>query len=100
MDRRLLKEQELNQAIDEMEKISSEVKRLTKSVKMGLIPKTELQRMIHKLKKQENKVKILSAESKIYGQWKGLNEVIPSSKGSNNLYLLISVLALLYIAKK
>ena len=77
MNKRLLKEKELNLAVDKMEMLGASVKNLTKSVKQGTVTKAELQQEIETLQEQSRKVKLLSAESKVFGEWVTMNEAPP-----------------------
>lgn len=97
-NKKKLKEQELNYAVDEMEKLSSRVKNVTKSVKLGTATKRELYTAVEDLKVQGDKVKILSAETKMLGDWKRLGEDLPKP-GINKFLIIISLLALVYIVK-
>jgi hypothetical protein len=100
MNKRLLKEQELNQATDAMEKMVLSVKSLSKSVERGIVTKAELQQEIDKLKKQGDRVKILSAEVKMFGEWVPMGETLPSSPMKNKLLILASLIVLLYLVRK
>jgi hypothetical protein len=100
MNNRLRKEQELNRATDEMEKTVLSVKGLSKSVEQGIVTKAELQQELDKLKKQGNRVKILSAEVKMFGEWVPMGETLPNPSIKNKLLILASLIVLLYLVRK
>ena len=94
------KEQELNLATDEMERLSANVKEAAKSVKKGTATKKELAQAVENLSVQGGKVKILAAEAKMFGEWKTIDETLPPTDTKNKLLLIISIFALIYLVKK
>ena len=100
MRRHLQKEQELHQAVDEMEKTASSVKEVSKSVKQGTATKSELQKLIEKLSKQGGKIKILAAEAKLFGGWTVGDENLPPKPPISKFLVLVSLIALLYIVSR
>ena len=86
-------------ATDEMEKLAASVKKVSASVKKGTATKSELNEEVEKLRDQGGKVKILTAEAKMFGGWTVGDENLPPPLVSKKILILISCIALLYLVK-
>ena len=102
MDRRQLKEIELNEATARMLQIAAQVKELTKEVKEGIATKKDLSNAVTSLQDQSNKVKILQAETKVLSGWEIVQigeEDLPKTKNNSLVWIIIAIVCSVYLVK-
>lgn len=101
MDRKQLKEIELENATAAMQKTSSIVKQLSEEVKRGMASKVELEQAMQRLRDEASAVKIKQQETKILSGWEVAklgDTAFPKEKNNNIYYIIITVVALWYLA--
>jgi len=96
MDRRAAKDAEIDIVRLEIEDLSRIVKDLTQRVKQGKASKEPLGKAVSALESKSSKLKILTQESKVLGDWiHGTIDYVPESKQNKFLVpILVSVLLL------
>ena len=98
MNESALKDRQLIVATDHMNRLVGEVKELTGNIKRGRGSTSLLNQKITQLEGIQNRVSVLSAESKMFGQWTSIGETLPSGK-EPYLWLLLLIISILYLAK-
>jgi len=97
-ERLFAKNKELLLSTKKMKVTSELVKALTKDVKKGTASTSELKDAMKMLQKQANKIKLLTAESKVLGEWTFSDTtVLPPRQKINKAFCLLTILALIYL---
>jgi hypothetical protein len=94
------KDKQLDIAIDQMEEASQRVRQLTADLDRGIVTKSEVEKAIAEVNKKAAKVQILSAESKMLGEWMPQQFGEGPSETSFNWWIVVAVLSALYLLKK